>query len=108
MRQRTEGNFEGSRETLSALIDYCPDYAEGYNQRAFSAYLAQDYPAALIDLDRAIAITPNHVAAIAGRGLTLLGLGRDEEAQAALREAVALNPWLAERALIIGPIEQDI
>ncbi|MEM6660474.1 MAG: tetratricopeptide repeat protein, partial [Pseudomonadota bacterium] len=51
--------------------------------------------------------------AISGRALTLLGLQRLEEARAALSQALDLNPWLSERALLApgGPLEppgQDI
>lgn len=90
-------------ERFDALVDYCPDYAEGYNQRAFAAYLQQDFAAALADLDAALAINPQHVAALSGKALTLMGLGRDAEAQEVLRAAVALNPWLEERALLVTP-----
>ncbi len=108
MRQLAGGQLSRSYETLDQLVDYCPNYAEGYNQRAFASYLQQDFAAALIDLDRALEITPNHVAAMAGRGLTLMGLGRSEEAQVQLKAAVALNPWLNERALITDDPGTDI
>ena len=108
MALRQQYNLAGSRDMLSDLIAYCPDYAEGYNQRAFSAFLAQDYAAALTDLDAALAITPDHVAALSGKALTLIGLQRDDEAQVVLREAVRLNPWLSERALLRDPPGQDI
>lgn len=108
MAQRQQFNLLGARDTLDELVAYCPDYAEGYNQRAFASYLRQDFAAALVDLDRAIAMVPNHIAAISGRGLTLMGLGRHDEAQEALKAAVALNPWLAERSLIIDPVGTDI
>ncbi|MFD2854504.1 tetratricopeptide repeat protein [Seohaeicola zhoushanensis] len=88
-------------------MDYCPDYAEGYNQRAFAYYLTEKFGPALEDLDRAIALSPNHVAALSGRALTLLGLGRTEEAARALARALELNPWLSERSLAGpgGPLE---
>jgi len=108
MDLRRQYNLAGSRDILSELVAYCPDYAEGYNQRAFSAFLAQDYVAALTDLDAAIAITPDHVAALSGKALTLIGLQRDDEAQTVLREAVRLNPWLGERVLLREPAGQDI
>lgn len=108
MSQRSSYDLLGSRDTLDELVEYCPDYAEGYNQRAFSNYLRQDFAAALVDLDRALAITPNHIGALAGKGLTLIGLGRDAEAQVVLKAAVALNPWLNERALITEPDGTDI
>jgi len=108
MALRREYNLAGSRDMLSALVAYCPDYAEGYNQRAFSAFLAQDYADALSDLNAALAITPDHVAALSGKALTLIGLARDDEAQVVLREAVRLNPWLGERVLLREPVGQDI
>lgn len=90
-------------QRLDALVDYCPDYAEGYNQRAFAYYIQLDFDAALVDLDAALAINPQHVAALSGKALTLMGLGRDAEAQEVLRAALALNPWLEERALLVTP-----
>ena len=35
--------------------------------------------------------------------LTLVGLGRDAEAQDALAQALELNPWLPERSLYRAP-----
>ncbi len=108
MSRRATSDFLGARDVLDELVEYCPDYAEGYNQRAFASYLRQDYSAALYDLDRALEITPNHVAALSGKALTLMGLGRDEEAQDVLRAAVAMNPWLSERALLDEPAGTDL
>ena len=108
MRQREGYDFLGARDTLDQLVEYCPDYAEGYNQRAFASFLRRDFTAALFDLERAIEIMPNHVAAVSGKGLTLLGLGRNDEAQEALKAAIALNPWLSEGSLITEPPGKDI
>jgi tetratricopeptide (TPR) repeat protein len=106
MTRRAAFDFLGALEDFDQLIAYCPDYAEGYNQRAFVHYLRRDFSAALADLDRAIARSPRHVAALSGRALSLYGLSRMEEARAALKVALALNPWLPERNLAIpgGPL----
>lgn len=87
-------------ESFTALIAYCPDYAEGYNQRAFARFLGQDFAPALTDLDLALERDPRHIGALSGRALTLMGLGRDREALAALEAALALHPWLNERQLV--------
>jgi tetratricopeptide (TPR) repeat protein len=108
MRQRESFNLLGARDTLDQLIEYCPDYAEGYNQRAFANFLDANYTGALVDLDVALTITPTHMGAMTGKVLTLLRLERNDEAQALLREALALNPWLAERALLVEPEGEDI
>lgn len=108
MQRRLAGDYAGSRAVLDDLVAYCPAYAEGWNQRAFAAFLAQDYAAALTDLDVALGIMPDHVAALSGKALTLIGMGRNDEAQVVLRAAVKLNPWLGERALLVEPPGQDI
>ncbi|MFW2541408.1 tetratricopeptide repeat protein [Primorskyibacter sp. 2E107] len=105
--QRT-ANYEAAEARLNALVGYCPFYAEGYNQRAFVAYLRGDYLAALPDLDAALEINPGHVAALAGKALTLMKLGREAEGQQALRGALALNPWLPERGLLTSPEGEDL
>ncbi|SLN21772.1 tetratricopeptide repeat protein [Ruegeria meonggei] len=107
MQRLKAGELAEALNILDALVIYCPDYAEGYNQRAFVNYLQHDFEAALPDLDRAIELSPNHVAAISGRALTLLGLERLDEARTALSQALELNPWLSERHLLGpgGPLE---
>ena len=100
--------FVGAIDVLDRLVAYCPDYAEGWNQRAFVHFLRQDFEAALTDLDAAIALNPRHVGALSGKALTLIGLGRKAEAELALRAALALNPWLSERHLLEGLAGEDI
>lgn len=106
MERRTAFNFLGAMEDFNALVDYCPEFAEGYNQRAFVYYLNGEFDSALKDLDRALGLSPAHIGALSGRALTLMGLSRFAEAREALQTALALNPWLPERGLIApgGPL----
>ncbi|WP_154666725.1 tetratricopeptide repeat protein [Litoreibacter arenae] len=64
----------------SSALANCPDYAEGYNRRSFVSFIREDYKAAPKCLDRAVALTPDHIRAIVGRALALMS-----------------NPWLPER-----------
>ncbi len=107
MARLRAGDLLNAIADFDHLIAYCPAYAEGYNQRAFANYLRHDFQAALPDLDKAIELSPNHVAAISGRALTLLGLQRVDDAREALMQALELNPWLSERHLMApgGPLE---
>lgn len=100
MSRRESYDYDGAMKAADALVEYCPDYAEGYNQRAFIHYLRQDYQAALPDLKRTVELSPRHVAALAGQALTLAALGRKAEAALSLRAALDLNPWLNERHLL--------
>ncbi len=106
MRKRSVQDFLGAIAEFDRLVDYCPHYAEGYNQRAFVRFIVQDYEAALADLNRALELSPDHLAARAGKALTLFGLDRIEEGREVLEAALALNPWLPERHLLdraLGP-----
>lgn len=108
MAARQVFDFLRATDRFDRLVEYCPDYAEGYNQRAFVNFLREDYDAALVDLDLALARSPQHVGALSGKALTLMGLGRSEEAQEVLREALALNPWIPERGLLQDVPGKDI
>lgn len=99
-------DYDGAINLFTALIDYCPTYAEGWNQRGFAHFLRQDYAPALKDIAAAIAREPRHFGALAGQATTLLHMGRRAAGFAALRRALKVNPWLAERYLL--PKGQDI
>ncbi|MEB8388253.1 tetratricopeptide repeat protein [Rhodobacteraceae bacterium KMM 6894] len=98
--RRTSYDYDGAMLAIEGLIAHCPDYAEGYNQRAFVNFLRGDYDAALPDLERAVQISPRHIAAMTGQAMTLMALKRNAEAALTLRAALALNPWLSERSLL--------
>ncbi|MDF1669200.1 MAG: hypothetical protein P1U83_06265 [Roseovarius sp.] len=98
--RRTAYDFDGAMIAANALIEYCPDYAEGYNQRAFVNFLRQEYAAALPDLERTEDLSPTHLGALTGHAMTLAALQRNAEAAVVLRRALDLNPWLSERHLL--------
>lgn len=100
MERRASFDYSGALDALNALVAYCPNYAEGYNQRAFVNFLRQDYEAALPDLDRTLEMNPRHIAALTGQALTLAALDRNWEAAIVLRRALEMNPWLSERRLL--------
>ena len=108
VRRLAIADYEGAIAEFDALVAYCPDYAEGYNQRAFANFLQGQYGLALEDLDHAIERSPKHVGALSGKALTLFGLGRIKVGQAFLREALELNPWLSERIYLDEPPGQEL
>lgn len=108
VRARREANYSRATAAFDELVRYCPDYAEGYNQRAFVAFLTGDLGRALEDIDRTLARQPNHLGAMSGKVLTLMRLGRIRAAQGVLREALELNPWLPERRLLQSLPGDDI
>jgi tetratricopeptide (TPR) repeat protein len=100
MQRREAFDIDRAMQAFNDLIAYCPHYAEGWNQRAFVKFLREDYAGALDDLEKALEIAPDHIAAMAGLALTLMHLGRIEGAQDVLEKALKLNPYLPERYMI--------
>jgi tetratricopeptide (TPR) repeat protein len=108
MARREAYDFDAALAAFDDLVAYCPAYAEGWNQRAFIHFLKTDYALALEDLEAALVLAPDHIAALAGQALTLMNLGRTEAGQSVLRQALALNPWLPERGMLIEPPGEDL
>ena len=100
MRRIRQGAADSAEPILDELVAYCPDYAEGWNQRAFARFLTGNYDAALEDLERTLEIEPRHFGALAGKGLTLLKQGRQVLGYRALSEGLAIHPWMSERRLL--------
>ena len=113
MERRDSYDYAGAYSDFDKLAQYCPTYAEGFNQRAYVQFLQGNFAGALKDLDAALVLNPNHVAAQSGRALTLMQLERFADARVQMLEALENNPWLSERALIakgapLGPKGEDI
>lgn len=100
LRRRDASDFAGALKEFNRLAEYCPTFAEGFNQRAYIHFLRGEHDKALPDLDKALELNPHHVAAQSGRALTLMNLGRLDEARAQMLIAVENNPWLSEAALL--------
>lgn len=63
-----QGSCDGAIAAYSRAIELDPNFAEAYNNRAYTNMVKQDYAAALPDLDRAIQLRPNYVNALMNRG----------------------------------------
>jgi lipoprotein NlpI len=82
------------------VVKHAPQFAEGWNQLGYVYFLAGQYDASLDAIEHVLALEPMHYAALAGKGIILYYAGKVEEAQAPLKRALAINPWLKERNLI--------
>jgi tetratricopeptide (TPR) repeat protein len=85
---------------MEALIKHQPQFAEGWNQYGYMLFLAGSYDAALEAIEKTLTLEPMHYAALAGKGIMLTEQGNVAEAQAPLKRALEINPWLKERNLI--------
>jgi len=85
---------------LKALVQHSAQFAEGWNQLGYVYFLAGKYDASLQTIDHVLELEPMHYAALAGKGIILIQQGKVDEAQAPLKRALAIDPWLKERNLI--------
>jgi len=93
-------HFGTALVALEELVAHQPRFAEGWNQLAYGLYLAGSYDQSLEALEKTLALEPMHYAALAGKGIILIRQGKEAEAQAPLKRALAINPWLKERNLV--------
>jgi tetratricopeptide (TPR) repeat protein len=85
---------------MKALVKHAPQFAEGWNELGYVYFLAGQYDASLDAIEHVLALEPMHYAALAGKGIILIQQGKVAEAQAPLKRALAIDPWLKERHLI--------
>ncbi|WP_052161653.1 tetratricopeptide repeat protein [Hoeflea sp. BAL378] len=100
MERRASYDFEAAEAALDIAVREAPDYAEGFNQRAFVRFLRDNDDGALADLERAVELEPDHFGSWSGMYHLLMRMGRPEAAVAALSRAVDIHPWLKERGML--------
>ena len=93
---------------LDDIVARAPDWAEGWNKRATVLYLLGEHDRSLADIERVLALEPRHFGALAGIGLIRIAKGEHRAALAALRRALAVNPFLKERFGLIPALEREV
>ncbi len=101
-------NFGLARMLLDEVVEIAPRYAEGWNQRATLLFIMGDHGQSLADIEKVLELEPRHFGALAGRGHIHLAAERWQEAMAAFRAALAINPFLRERNRMIPLLEQRL
>ncbi|MEP3345548.1 MAG: tetratricopeptide repeat protein [Litoreibacter sp.] len=91
-RAMEAGDFSKAIEHLTALIDHAPEFAEGWNARATAFFNAEQYGLSIADIQRTLALNPNHFGAMQGLGRIMEELGNDADALTAYKAAAAIHP----------------
>jgi len=97
IERREAYDYESAEAHFSRVIKLAPDYAEGYNQRAFIRFLRENDVEAKVDLEKALELEPNHFGAYSGMFHVLLRQDRQDAAFGMLKQAMVLHPWIQER-----------
>ena len=90
------------------MVALAPDYAEGWNRRAYIHYTQNDIERALGDLRRALALDPNHFKALDGLIHILKDIGRKKEALQAGRQLLDVNPYYDGAKQLVDELARDV
>ena len=91
----TMGDQNTAEQKLDALIKAQPDFAEAWNRRATLYFMQQRYEESLADIAHVLELEPRHFGALSGKGMVLRALNRPAEALRAMKESLAVDPYLA-------------
>ncbi len=86
---------------LDTVVELAPDYAEGWNRRAYVHYLRNDVGSAMGDLRRVLALDPSHFKALDGLAQILKEMGDKKSAYTVYKKLIEVHPFLqpAEQAI---------
>ena len=93
---------------LDRLIAKAPVFAEAYNQRAIIAFSLKQYERSILDCEKTLELNPFHFAAQCGIGQCYLQMRRHKTALKAFRNALRINPNLAEIEETVRAIEASL
>ena len=100
------GAFEQAVAIFTDVIEMAPDFAEGYNKRATTYYLMQEYEKSISDCDQAVTLNPLHFGALSGAGLCYLGLRNLVKALEYFERAIAVNPNMSQIQRFVEDIKK--
>ncbi len=95
-------------QLLSAVVDQAPDYAEGWNRRAYVFYTEGDYERALGDLRRVLALDANHYKALDGLGQIMRQLDHKTQALKAYETLQTVHPFWPNVQNIVEELRRDV
>lgn len=78
---------------LDKVVELAPDFAEGWNRRAYVHFADNNVERALGDLRRVLALDPNHFRALDGLAQILKDIGQKKAALAAVRKLLEVHPY---------------
>ena len=96
---RQSADFPAVIAALDDIIAQYPSYAEAWNQRATVYYLLNNYDQSLADIEKVLQLEPRHYGALVGRAVIYQNQGKQDLALKDMVAALAIHPFLAERAL---------
>ncbi|MGH6815059.1 MAG: tetratricopeptide repeat protein [Hyphomicrobiaceae bacterium] len=108
LKAANEKKLDMALQFLDSIVDLAPDYAEGWNRRAYVFYMQHDMVRALGDLRRTLALDPSHFKALEGLGQMLREIGEKKAALAAYKRLVEVHPLASGAQKTLDELERDV
>jgi tetratricopeptide (TPR) repeat protein len=100
--------FDLAIQLLDSIIEFKPEYVEGWNQRATVYFMKKDYTRALADLAQALAREPRHFGALFGVGVIMQEFGDDKRALDVYRRALELDPHMKRVPELVKTLSEKV
>jgi len=85
-------NYSVALKIIDATIALEPDWAEGWNARATTRYLKDDYKGSMADIAQTLKREPKHLGALMGMGMILEAREKREEALKIYERVLEIAP----------------
>ena len=104
----SEGELEAAYKIFSIIIDFAPDWAEGWNKRATVLYLMGRYHDSLNDINEVLKRESRHFGALSGQGLVHVKLKNYEKAIKSYQAAQKIYPSINAAQIMIPQLRELI
>lgn len=101
-------NYPIALALLDKIVALEPDWAEAWNQRATTRFLAGDADGAMADIGQVVRLEPRHFGALAGMGMILQRAGFDKRALQMFNMALAIYPLQPELRTTVEKLTLDV
>ena len=93
---------------MDYVVLLAPDFAEGFNRRAFIHFSRNDMPSAVGDLRRALALEPNHFKALDGLAQIWRQMGNSKGALSVVKQLLEVHPYWEGAAKMAEELAREV
>jgi tetratricopeptide (TPR) repeat protein len=100
--------YDLALKMLDTIVAVAPDYAEGFNRRAYVHYLNDDIGRAMADLRRTLALDPNHFKALDGLAQILKEIGDKKASFDVYKKLMEVHPFWQPAEQALRELSRDV
>jgi tetratricopeptide (TPR) repeat protein len=93
---------------MDYVVQLAPDYAEGFNRRAYIHFARNDMASAVGDLRRALALEPNHFRALDGLAQIWRQTGNAKGALSVVKQLLEIHPYWEGAARMAEELAREV